>query len=194
MRGPALVLLIALCACERKPSAAPAQTQAAWEKVGVRVVDGVPQLGEVEIELKRGACEGWCAAYKVKLSGNGTLTYTGKWYVKTKGEHTTAFDPEKLLPLLQRLAELDFLSKHHECSVRVSDNSQAGVTLRLGTRSTSAWDQIADSEDLGQNSDAADALWHRRMYELENAIDSAANIEAWIGTQAEREAHREEWR
>jgi hypothetical protein len=157
------------------------------------MVDGVPQLGEVEIELTREECYGWCPAYTARLSGDGTLTYTGKSFVKTKGTHYDTFDPQRLLPLLERFRDLEFLAREHRCGVWVVDNSHALVSLRIGTRSKSIVDQVASREDSGDLS-VEDAEWHRRMYDLEAAIDAAANIEFWIGTDAERTANRQEWR
>jgi hypothetical protein len=188
VRTLALAPLIVLVACSRPTAPAPSP----WEKVGVRVVDGVPQLGEVEIELTRTECYGWCPAYSVKLSGDGTLAYAGKLYVKTKGEHFDVIDPQKLLPLLERFQELDFLAREHDCDLMVVDNSHALVALRIGVRSKSVEDVVAAREDSLLSPE--DLAWHRRMYDLEQAIDSAANIDFWIGTAAEREANRGEWR
>jgi hypothetical protein len=156
------------------------------------MVDGVPQLGEVEIELTREECDGCCPAYTVRLSGDGTLTYTGKSFVKTKGTHYDTFDPQRLLALLERFRELEFLDCEHECSVMVFDNSHARVALRIGARSNAVEDQVASREDTSGLS-VEDAEWHRRMHELEAAIDAAANVESWIGTDAERTANRQEW-
>ena len=181
-----LVLLLLLAGCSREPSP--------WEKIGVRVVDDVPQLDEVEITLARTECDGWCPAYTLKLSGGGTLTYTGKAYVKTKGEHMKSFDPRMLQSLLERFHELNFLTAKHQCTVRVFDNSHATVALRIGAQSNAERDEVADAYEAAGNMPAEDTLWHRRMFELEEAIDAAANVEVWIGTQAERQAHGREWR
>lgn len=186
VRGLALFLVLAGCARPVPPSP--------WEKLGVRVVDGVPQLSEVEIELERTECYGSCPAYTVKLSGDGTLIYAGKSYAKARGEHATAFEPQKLLPLLERFGELDFLAQQHACSVMVVDNSHARIALRIGARSNSAFDGVVDADDATNEMSAEDKLWHRKMFELQNAIDAAADIEFWIGTQAERSEHRSEWR
>jgi hypothetical protein len=185
VRTLALFLLLAGCTQPNPPPP--------WETVGVRLVDGVPQLGEVSIELTRKECFGWCPAYSVKLSGDGTMAYTGSSYVKTKGEHYGEVDPQKLLPLLERFQELDFLARKHACGVIVSDNSHALVALRIGARSNSVEDEVVSRNDSWGLS-VEDAEWHRRMYDLEVAIDSAANTEFWIGTLAEREAHGEDWR
>ena len=185
-----LVSLLLLVGCSKAPSP--------WEKVGVRVVDGKPQLGEVEIELGRTTCEGVCPEYTVKLCGDGRLIYTGKTFVKTTGEHEATFDPEKLLPLLQRLAELDFLSDKHACSIGGIDNDHAWVTLRIGARSSTVWDAVTGTLDLLipviPNISTDEVLWHRKMIELENAIDALSGSDFWVGTQAERAAHGSEWR
>lgn len=173
-----IALLLLLAGCLREPSP--------WEKVGVRVVDGKPQLVEVEIELGRTGCEGFCPEYTVKLRGDGTVTYTGKSHVKMNGEHTGYLAPNQLLPLLERFQELDFLATRHECSTRVDDNSHANLALRIGARSSAASDEVVGFERLLVGLPADDALWHRRMFALENAIDAAVDIESWIGTAAER--------
>jgi len=174
------------CACGRP--------QSPWEKVGVRVVDGKPQLDEVEIGLERTACYGWCPAYRLKLSGDGTMTYTGISYVKTRAEHTAALDREKLLPLLERCTELDLLSHEHRCYVGSVDNSHAFVTLRIGPRAQRVKDSLVQRDELPFQPSANEVTWHHNMFDLEEAIDAFVNIESWIGTQAEREAHREDWR
>jgi len=185
VRGLALFLVLAGCTQPAPPSP--------WENVGVRVVDGVPQLREVEIELTRTECFGWCPAYTVKLSGDGTLTYTGTSYVKTKGTHYDTLDPQRLLPLLERFRDLDFLAREHECGVVVVDNPHAQVALRIAARSSKVEDQVVSRENSWGLA-VEDAEWHRKMYELEAAIDALANIEFWIGTEAERGAQRDEWR
>jgi hypothetical protein len=183
-----LALLLVLAGCTRPNPPSP------WEKTGVRIVNGVPQLGEVEIELERTECFGTCPAYSLRLSGDGTVSYTGKSYVRMKGEHTARFDPDRLLPLLERLQELDFLAANHTCSVHVVDNSHARIALRIGARANSAWDEIAGLEDCVARLQADDAEWHRKMFEVETAIDVLADSGFWIGTPAERGARSTEWR
>jgi hypothetical protein len=189
VRTLALAPLLVALACSHPSAPAPSP----WEKVGVRVVDGVPQLGEVEIELTRMQCYGWCPVYSVKLSGDGTLAYTGRSYVKTKGEHYGVIDPQHLLPLLERFLALDFLARGHECGVIAVDNSHARVALRIGARSKTVEDQVVSPENPW-DLPVEDAEWHRKAFDLEQAIDAAANVEFWIGTVAEREANKSEWR
>ncbi len=168
-----------------------------WEKLGLRVVDGQPQLGEVEIELTRTTCFGTCPAYTVQVSGSGVLTYTGEAFVKTKGTHTAVIDPQRLPPLLERFAQLDFLGHVHDCEHRVIDNSHASLMLRVGSRSRTAYDEICSGDAdgmLGTHARAGEVEWHRKAFELEQAIDTLANIETWIGTEAERQAHGADWR
>ena len=185
MRILALVLLLACCA----PTPSP------WEKVGVRIVDGVPQLRDVEITLRRTECFGSCTAYSVKLTGDGTLTYTGMSCVKTKGEHTTSFDPQGLRPLLELCHELNLLGATHACHSRIIDNSHAHLGLRIGQRSATVEDQVCSMNFEGWFNDVSgDADWHATACKLEESIDTLAKIESWIGTYDERMAHIEEWR
>lgn len=186
VRGLALFFVLVGCAKPAPPSP--------WEKLGVRVVDGVPQLGEVAIELERTGCYGFCPSYTVTLSGNGTIAYAGRMFVKTKGEHAASFDPQKLLPLLESFGDLDFLATKHACSVHVVDNSHAHVALRVSTRSNSTWDEVADDEGDTSAMPPDERLWHRQIYALEEAIDAAADIHAWIGTDEELRVNWREWR
>jgi hypothetical protein len=201
MRMLAYVVPLAVSACATAPppatlpTATPAQALSPWEKLGLRVVDGVPQLDDVEIELERTKCYGWCPAYTVKLSGNGSLTYTGESYVKTKGERHDVIDPQRLLPILEGFAEIGFPIEEHRCAVMVTDTSAVRLSLRIGSRSNSVWDRIGDYLDyLSTPMPVEDTRWHRRMTTIARSVDALAGIEAWIGTQAEREAHRKDWR
>jgi Domain of unknown function (DUF6438) len=188
MRCASGLLLVALaCACARPASP--------WERVGVRVVDGRPQLDEVEIELTRTTCFGTCPAYSVKLSGSGQLTYTGLSFVKTKGEHTAQIDPQALLPLLQCFQDLDFLGAEHHCFTNVVDNSHAELKLSIGSRSRAVEDEICSRGiDELNTAPAGESSWHRKAADLEDAIDTFAHIDSWIGTAVERGAHSADWR
>lgn len=187
VRGLAIFLVLAGCARPAPPSP--------WEKLGVRVVDGVPQLDDVEIALERTTCFGTCPAYSIKLSGDGTLTYAGISSVKTRGEQKSSFDPKKLLPLLELSKELDLLTGKHECPVSMMDNSHAFLSVRIGPRSGRVEDQVCAQDFEGWFSSVpGDVEWHVRAYRLEEAIDALANVESWIGSYEERQAHMNEWR
>jgi hypothetical protein len=167
-----------------------------WEKLGVHVVNGVPQLDEVEIELERTECLGWCPAYTMKVSGTGALAYTGVSYVKTKGEHTAAFDPQLLLPILERFQEVDFLGHEHAQPYGPEDAPSATLQLRIGSRVRRYRDGWVDPWGFKDERllPSAEREWYSKLYEIMKAIDAAAGTESWIGTAAERDAHREDWR
>jgi hypothetical protein len=114
--------------------------------------------------------------------------------VKTKGEHFDVIDPQKLLPLLQRCEELKLLSQAHSCYVASVDNPHAIIRLRIDARARSTDDALVKRDDFAFEPSADEVAWHRKMCDLEEAIDAVANIEWWIGTAAERGAHREDWR
>ena len=176
--GALLATLVGACAHDRPLSR--------WERAGVRVIDGTPQLNEVEIGLGRTPCFGACPVYTLRLLGSGLLIYEGEMFVKSKHERRFTFEPERLLPLLEGFERLDFLGQDHHCNAAVADLPSACLTLRIGRRSRTVCDPFCESVGLSPEARAREAEWHRKAQELAQAIDTFANIEVLIGTEDER--------
>ena len=133
--------------------------------------------------LERGMCYGWCPVYRVEIYRDGTLAYHGEHFVKTRGDATGHVTPAQLAALDQLFASahyFDLADRYDEDDV--TDAPTATTSYRLGDKQKSIHHYYGDRnapEDLAK---------------VEDGIDRIIGIEQWIGSEAEREQHHDEWR
>lgn len=154
-----------------------------YARLGVPVSDGEPDISSVEIRLERTPCFGSCPAYTLRVDGSGKLTYTGHSDVVTAGDQVAVLDRSEILSLLDRFEAANRFLIQHACTWRPYDAPHATVWLRVGT---SEWSFTDGTGGIAWDEDADHAAWHAELRAILEAIDTACNVERWIGTEEER--------
>lgn len=162
LRGFALVLFV-LAACA--PATGPEAQKAKFE---------VKDWGSVNIRLGRGMCYGTCPMYEVEIRGDGTVTYCGLGYVREVGERTRTISPSEVASLLNKFADVEFFDLDAQYVHGPTDGAMFGVSLSYDGREK----DIAHYSGSNQGT----AL----LGQLEDAIDQAAGIEEWVGSDDKR--------
>jgi hypothetical protein len=126
-------------------------------------------LSDLSITLERTMCFGTCPVYSLTLSGDGTVVYEGKDFVKIKGIQKSRVSPQKIAGLLDLFKNADFLHlKDRYDTVDVTDFPSAITSLRIQG-------DIKRVVHYQGDHSAPKALW-----DLEDKIDEIANSKQWI--------------
>jgi hypothetical protein len=102
----------------------------------------------VEITLQRTGCFGTCPDYSVTLNGDGTVVYSGRYFVKTPGEHTWKIDAGTVRALAGEMAAAGFFELQDEYTSRMTDHPTTFTTLRIGSRTKKVKDYVAGPPKL----------------------------------------------
>jgi hypothetical protein len=132
-------------------------------------------LKAVTIHLERTACFGSCPAYAVTIHGDGRVVYAGKDHVKVKGERVGRVDPATIRTLVSEFARARFLAlpkeySEEKCACRRCTDMASAVT-----------ELIAGGTTHRVNHYYGCACAPKALFELESAIDKAAQAEQWTG-------------
>lgn len=131
-------------------------------------------LKTVTIRLERTACYGNCPVYNVTIQGDGHVAYEGKANVKTTGAREGQIDQEKIKALLSQFAQAKFLSLPDyslgKCRCRKCTDMPSAIT---DLRVTGVSHRV--KHDYGCSCAPA------ALFDLESAIDKAADVEQWTG-------------
>jgi len=146
--------------------------------------DQTPDLGALSdadikaatIHLERTRCYGSCPAYTVTIHGDGRVEYAGTKNVKVTGTQTGRVEPEAVKRLLSQFAQAKFLATKADysaekcsCSRRCTDMPSAITELTAG----GVTHRVNHYYGCGCAPNA--------LFDLESAIDKAAQVEQWTG-------------
>jgi hypothetical protein len=175
-RGLTVVILVAIA------SLVVLQTASAYRHR--QTSDQTPDLGALPdadlkaatIHLERTLCYGSCPAYTVTIHGDGRVEYSGTYGVKLTGKQTGRADPETVKRLLAQFAQAkffaikeDYSEKKCSCSRRCTDMPSAVTEL------------VAGGVTHRVNHYYGCGCAPKALFELESAIDKAAQVEQWTG-------------
>ena len=122
----------------------------------------------VAITLERHGCEGACPVYSITILGDGTVTYLGRAYVKTRGIQQSHISKDAAHQLLERFRAADF-----------------GSALSLYLGAYDAGDNLLKVSIDGRLYQVAEDSGSRvgmpsAILELEQAVDDAAQSRQWV--------------
>ena len=132
-------------------------------------------LKAVMIRFERTACYGICPAYVLTIQGDGRIEYEGKEHVRQKGLSAARIGTEDLKKMLREFTRAKFFSivdeySEQKCAcVYCTDmpNVITEISLKSITHKISHYHGCTCAP--------------KSLFELEAAIDKAANSERWIG-------------
>ena len=91
-----------------------------------------PEVGSVEIQLRRTACYGPCPAYSVDLFGDGRVEYHGHLHVSVLGGRSYRIEPLAVTELAKRFYEKGFFNFCSSYRMKATDMSSDETTIHLG--------------------------------------------------------------
>lgn len=109
---------------------------------------GAAATEPVEITLQRTTCFGTCPEYTVTLRGDGTVTYSGRQFVRTPGNHTWKIDPAAVRALAREMETAGFFELKDEYTSLITDNPTTYTSLTIGNRSKKIKDYITGPPKL----------------------------------------------
>ncbi len=134
------------------------------------------------ITLSRTACFGYCPTYKLTISADGSVTFEGVDYVKTKGIVKSRISRKQLQQLISEFKKLNYFSLRNQyqseedgCSTVWTDYPSATTSIRLNGKSKSVLHYYGCHKDPGN------AMYPKGLTELETRIDRIVGTERWIG-------------
>jgi hypothetical protein len=132
----------------------------------------IKDWSSLRITLKRppGFCRG-CPYYAVTIAGDGTVSWHGEDYVKTKGSAVAQIAPERVRALFEAFRKAEFFWLFREYIGAQTDQEVAVTTIAFDSHA-----KTVTADDF-----AYEIGMPRVVYELEHAIDKTANTGRWIG-------------
>jgi hypothetical protein len=145
-----------------------------------------PRMPESSVTLERSTCFGNCPAYRVTVTADGKVSFTGHAHVQTM-QATGQATPAQLAAIHDALARADFdamrasyASRDDGCDMIMSDQpgikisvNKVGVNDARGNRSVDFY--------LGCTGALAEAV-RPRIEQLASSIDEQLDTRRWIGT------------
>ncbi|HEY6181740.1 MAG TPA: DUF6438 domain-containing protein [Terriglobales bacterium] len=141
-----------------------------WLSLETRSISHSPDAGYVNITLKRGGCFGSCPIYTVYLNGEGSATYLGDQFVRTKGPGHATVSREKVRHLLQSFDNEHFFAMEDQAFPNCFDLPSTSITISIGMYSKT----VAGDSCYG-------ASWPKSgLLRLGQEIDEATNASQWV--------------
>lgn len=129
----------------------------------------VAEASKVDIRLMRSACFGWCPAYVVDITGDGSVTYEGFSSVAVSGRFQDRIAPTEVAALVGMFEQADFFSLNDEYIADITDSPFYSVTLTIDGRTKKVIDYV------GKMAGMPDVVT-----ELEDAIDRTAGTAKFV--------------
>jgi hypothetical protein len=149
------------------------------------------RLSESSVTLERTTCFGNCPAYRVSVTADGKVSFTGHARVQTM-QATGQATPAQLAAIHDALVRADFdamrasyVSREDGCDMIMSDQPGIRITVnKVGVNKVG----VNDARDtrsvdfyLGCTGALAEAV-RPRIEQLANSIDEQLDTRRWIGT------------
>jgi hypothetical protein len=133
-------------------------------------------LKTVTVRFERSRCYGSCPAYTLTIHGDGRIEYVGAQHVKVTGTQEGRVEPGTVRALMSEFARAKFLSLPEEYS-----ESKCGGCRRCTDMATAVTEIAVGSTSHRVSHYYGCACAPKALFELESAIDKAANSEQWTG-------------
>jgi hypothetical protein len=126
------------------------------------------------IEMRRSGCFGSCPVYSVRISGDGSVVFTGEENVRT-AEATAQIPVEDVQALVDEMLDADFFDLQplgscgpDDVSAYTADRSSSVISLALGDQSKEI------------SSDHGDSCSPAVLRSIEDMIDEVAGTARWV--------------
>lgn len=138
--------------------------------------DPAPEGGPLLLTFERGGCYGFCPVYWIRVAVDGGLIYEGTHFVATVGRAEARLRPEQVIALREAIAGADFFALDDRYQdVRYPELPGLVITVQGAERRKTVVHHLGDVSAPSE------------LLELEEAIDRIVGIDAFIGSDAERD-------
>lgn len=134
----------------------------------------VAEASKVDIRLMRSACFGWCPAYVVDITGDGSVAYEGGSSVAVSGRFHDRIAPTEVAALVGMFERADFFALKDEYIGEVTDSPFYSVSLTIDGRTKKVVDYVGKMAGMPT-----------AVTELEDAIDRTAGTDKFVKGTAE---------
>lgn len=137
-------------------------------------------IKSVVIRMERTQCYGPCPIYSVIITGDGTVTYDGKKFVKVKGPRVLRIRPEKVRSLVEAFFKADYFLLKESYDYLDKGNGIQEIVTDLPTTITSI--QVNGKSKKVSNYYGGPSS----LSALEHQIDETAGITKFIEKRKEK--------
>jgi hypothetical protein len=109
-----------------------------------------------------------CPEYTVTLRDDGTVTYSGRQYVRVSGQHSWTIDPGVVRALAREMVAAGFFELENEYTDRRTDNPTTYTTLTIGTRTKKVKDYVSGPP---------------KLKDIEKKIDDVSGVMKYIASE-----------
>jgi hypothetical protein len=134
--------------------------------IALGAIAHAPQRNDqIQITLERTTCFGECPAYRVALSGDGTVDYEGRQFVRVTGRQTWKVSPDAVAALAKEMEAAGYFGLEDRYTEHITDLPTTLTSLRIGARFKRIEDYFGAPEAL-----------HR----LEKRIEEVAGVKKYV--------------
>ena len=141
----------------------------------------VPIPDDTRITLERSICFGSCPDYKLTVAADGTVTFEGREYVKTKGIAKGTISREDLRNLIAAFDAASYFSLRDKYATREdgcpevwTDNPSVITSIRINHKTKSV------SHYYGCQAGDGTSIYPKGLTFLETKIDEIVGTAKWI--------------
>lgn len=134
----------------------------------------IKDWSSLHIRLERTPCYGWCPAYSVEITADGSVTWFGRHYVEAKGGRSAQVPPEKVRALYAAFVKADFFWTFDKYEAPITDLPTHVISISYDGREKTIVDYAGTHVGMPKAID-----------DLEEAVDTLAGTKAWIGQTRE---------
>src|SRR5215813_8664634 len=163
-RATTLFALLILAGCNREP-----------KSTAIVLSEKIPR--DLVIVLGRDICFGFCPAYKLTISANGSVEFEGRHYVKKKGIFKSIIYREQLKHLVSEIEKAMYFTlrdryviKDDGCYTDVVDTPSVKTSITIAGKTKSVEHQHGCKGPLGID----------QLTALEDKIDEVVNSSRWF--------------
>jgi len=120
---------------------------------------------QVVITIERTTCFGACPAYSLEITGDGTVTYQGRQFVRVIGKETAKISPEAVEQLVTAFERIHYFDLQNVYTAHITDVPTTTTSIRIGERFKKVVDHYGGPDELQK---------------LEDRIDEVAGSDRWI--------------
>lgn len=134
----------------------------------------IKDLASLRIALERTGCFGTCPAYRIEISGDGSVAYRGTYFSLLSGEHHDRISKEAVAQILEAFRKADYFSLRDKYVYEVTDNPTTTTSIAFDGKQKSVVDYVGEEAGMPHF-----------VVELEETIDRLAGTGKWVVGNAE---------
>jgi Domain of unknown function (DUF6438) len=119
----------------------------------------------VVITIERTACYGACPVYSLEITGDGTVTFQGRQFVRVIGRATATIPPEAVRQLVAEFERIHYFDLQNIYTAHITDLPTTTTSIRIGERFKKVVDHYGGPDELEK---------------LEDRIDEVAGSDRWV--------------